>query len=369
MERAIRYTPEDPLLMIPGPTPVSPGVAAALAAPVRGHATAEVARTLDRIRAGLRLVTGAPTADVYILPGSGTLAMETAVVNHVAPGERVIVVNHGYFGDRFAEICVAHGIEVTQLSAPWGQALDPAALARAVEHGGPPALVMVTHVDTSTGTMAPVGELAAIARAAGAMVLLDGVCATAGVPEELDAWGVDLLVTASQKALAVPPGLAVIVASAAARERRQGRPVVPGYYMDLSRWDAAMAGSAYFATHATTLLRGLEVSLEEILAEGLPGRYERHRRVAAHARAAFAGLGMSPLTEARSLAPTLSVLALPAGVDDTELRGRLLRSGVLVAGGIGPFAGRAIRVGHMGTVAESEVDLLVAAVGEALASR
>ncbi|GAC1577421.1 MAG: alanine--glyoxylate aminotransferase family protein [Candidatus Dormibacteria bacterium] len=360
------YTPEDPLLMIPGPTPVSAAVRDALAAPVRGHATPQVAASLRRIREALRVVLGAPGADVYVLPGSGTLAMETAVVNHVAPGERVVVVNHGYFADRFTEVCAAHGIEVEEVRAEWGRAADVGEVARALRGGGA-ALVIVTHVDTSTGTRAPVAEYAQVARESGTMVLLDGVCATAGVEEALEEWGVDVLVTASQKALAVPPGLAIVVGSQRARQRRQRAGLHPGYYMDLARWDAPMAGPAYFATHATSLLRALEVSLDEILTEGLEDRYRRHLRVAAGLREGLTSLGFTMATEPGSLSPTLSVLRPPDGVDEAQLRARMLAAGVLVAGGIGPFAGAAIRVGHMGTVGDTEVAITVSAARAALA--
>ena len=352
--------------MIPGPTPVSAAVREALAQPVRGHATPQVAATLARIRDGVREVVGAPDHDVYVLPGSGTLAMEAAVINHVPPGARVMVVNHGYFADRFVDICAVHGIEVEQLSAKWGQAVARADVERALASGGPPALLVITHVDTSTGTMAEVPELAAIAHDAGAAVLLDGVCATGGVEEDLSGWGIDLLVTASQKALGVPPGLALLVSSPLAREWRARPGIAAGYYADLSRWDAPMTSTAYFATHATSLLRALEVSLEEILAEELVARYQRHQRVAAHARRGFAGLTFELVTDIAAVAPTLSVLSPPAGVDEAHLRAEMLRRGVLVAGGIGPLAGRAIRVGHMGTVAEAEIDLTIATAADAL---
>ncbi|MEA2646958.1 MAG: alanine-glyoxylate transaminase / serine-glyoxylate transaminase / serine-pyruvate transaminase [Chloroflexota bacterium] len=353
--------------MIPGPTPLSPGVRAALAAPLRGHATPENAAALARIRAALREVVGVSEAwDVYILPGSGTLAMETAVVNHMAAGDRAVVINHGFFADRFVEVCQVHGIEVDQVRAEWGRAVDPREVGAILRSGDRLDMVLITHVDTSTGTEADVPRLAEMARDAGAMVLLDGVCATAGVAEQLASWGVDLLVTCSQKALAAPPGLAVVIASPNARALR-GRPDRrPGYYTDLARWDAPMAGPSYFATHATGLLRALDVSLEEILGEGLEARYRRHRDVASLARGGFVAQGFSLLTEDSALAPTLSVLAPPPGIDEAQLRDDMLEEGVLVAGGIGPFAGRAIRVGHMGSVAAEEVEMAIEAARRAL---
>jgi alanine-glyoxylate transaminase/serine-glyoxylate transaminase/serine-pyruvate transaminase len=358
------YTRQDPLLMIPGPTPLSDAVRAALAAPLRGHATPETAASIGRIRAGIRVLVGAPHADVYVIPGSGTLAMEIALVNHVRPGERVVVVNEGFFAARFADICAAHGIRADEVRAPWGRRVDVEAVREALGTGPTPALLTITHVDTSTGTQAAVADLVQLAHDAGLMVLVDGVCATAGVPESLEDWGVDLLVTASQKALSAPPGLAVVVAGERARARRASS--TPGFYMDLDRWDAPMTSTAYFATHATGLLRALDVSMGEILSEGLEARYLRHRAVADQARAGFAELGFHPMTETAALAPTLSVLAPPDGVDEARLREDMLEMGVLVAGGIGPFAGRAIRVGHMGTSGPAEVAIALAAARQAV---
>lgn len=356
---------EDPLVMIPGPTPVSAAVREAMAAPVRGHTTAENAASLARIRDGLRQVTGAATSDVYVLPGSGTLAMEVALVNHVRPGERVVVVNHGFFADRFAAICESHGMVVDQVKAEWGRRASAEAVRAALRASPRPALLTITHVDTSTGTRAEVEALSAIAREEGVMVLLDGVCSTAGLPETLDDWGVDLLVTGSQKALATPPGLAVVVSSPTARTRRQ-QVATRGYYTDLDRWDAPMTSTAYFATHATSLVRALDVSIQEILGEGLQPRFARHEQVAATMRAGLSRLGFSLQTDPAALAPTLTVAAPPAGVDEARLRAGILADGVLVAGGIGPFAGRVIRIGHMGNAREAEVAQVLEAVEGAL---
>ncbi|MHB8508502.1 MAG: pyridoxal-phosphate-dependent aminotransferase family protein [Candidatus Dormibacteria bacterium] len=361
------YTVEDPLVMIPGPTPLSARVREALAAPVRSHASPENAASLGRVREGLRQLTGTLDGDVYVLPGSGTLAMEAALVNHVRPGERVVLVNQGYFGERFADICAVHGIEADQVRPAWGSRADLSEVERMVATPQPPALLIVTHVDTSTGVMAAVPELAKLAAARGVMVLVDGVCATGAIAEEMDSWGVDLIVTGSQKALACPPGLAIVVASANARERRRrvGRP--NAYYLDLSRWDAPMTGTAYFATHATGLVRAMDVSMAEILEEGLPERFRRHREVADFTRRGFTEMGFAPLTDEAALAPTLSVLAPPAGVDEAKLRADMLADGVLIAGCIGAFAGKGIRVGHMGSAGKPEVEVTLAAVKRALA--
>jgi alanine-glyoxylate transaminase / serine-glyoxylate transaminase / serine-pyruvate transaminase len=359
-----------PLLMIPGPTPVAPDVLAALAEPVRNHTGPENAATMVRIQDGIRRLAGSGDARVHCFAGAGTLAMEAALVNHASPGDRVIVVSHGYFGDRFTDVATALGMRSETLHVEWGAHADPDALRDLVLAGDPPALVCMTHVDTSSGVLADAAVLAATVRAIApdAIIVLDGVCATGGIEERMDAWGVDVLLTGAQKALSVPPGLAVLAVSERARQRRESLGDIRAYYADLRRWDPSVDDPRkYFSTHAVSLLRALEVSLDAIFAEGLPERFERHRRVAAMVRDGMGELGFVPLTETAHLAPTLSVLALPEGVDDATLRAGMAERGVVIAGCLGPWAGRGIRIGHMGTAAEAEaartIDAAAATLG------
>ena len=357
----------DPLLMIPGPVPVREDVLAALAEPVRSHTSAENAASLRRAQRGICALVGSEGALVHVLAGSGTFAMEVALVNHAAPGERVVVCSEGFFGDRFVEIATALGQEAVPVRSEWGRRLDPEAVRRACVSGPAPAVVTITHVDTSTGVLADVPALVAVAREHGALVVLDGVCATGAVEETMDAWGVDVVITGAQKGLGLPPGLTVAAVSARARERRAALGSVAAYYADLRRWEPVMEEpTRYFSTHATSLIRALGVSLDAIEAEGLGPRFERHRRVAAGLRAGMAVLGFTPLTEAAALAPTLSVLALPPGVDDAELRAGMAARGVLVAGCLGALAGRGIRIGHLGNPGAAEVERTLAAVAGAL---
>lgn len=357
-----------PLLMIPGPVPVADDVRQALAEPVRSHTSAENAATLRRTQGGIAACVGAgPDVEVFVVSGSGTLAMEMALVNGAAPGDRVVVCSHGYFGDRFADMAAVHGLEATVVASPWGQRVDPEELRAAVEHGRPPVMVTVTHVDTSTGVLADAAGLAAACRDSGALLVLDGVCATGGVEEAMAAWGYDVVLTGAQKALAVPPGLAILAVGERALRRRRELSGVAAYYADLARWQPIMADpTRYFSTHPTSLLRALEVSLDRIAREGLAERFARHARLAERLRATMARLGFEPLTAPEALAPTLSVLAVPPGVDEARLRAAMAAEGVVVAGCLGPFAGRGIRVGHMGEVTEVEVDRTAAAAAAAL---
>jgi aspartate aminotransferase-like enzyme len=358
-----------PLLMIPGPTPVAPDVLAALAEPVRSHTGPENAATMLRIQAGIRELMGSDHARVHCFAGSGTLAMEVALVNHASPGDRVVVISHGFFGDRFAEIAGALGMRADVLRVEWGEHADTEALRALILAGDAPAVVCMTHVDTSSGVFAQCATLAATVRAAApdAVIVLDGVCATGGVDEMMDAWDVDVLLTGAQKALSVPPGLVVLAVSDRARSRRSALGDIHAYYADLRRWDASVDDPRkYFSTHAVSLLRALEVSLDGIFAEGLPARYERHRRVAGMVRDGMSELGFTPLTNTAFLAPTLSVFALPDGVDDAKLRAGMSERGVVIAGCLGPWAGRGVRIGHMGTVTEAEAARTIDAAAAAM---
>jgi len=358
-----------PLLMIPGPTPVAPEVLAALAEPVRSHTGAENAASMLRIQDGIRRLVGSEEARVHCFAGAGTLAMEAALVNHASPGDRVIVVSHGYFGDRFIDIATALGMHPEVLHVEWGAHADPDSLRSLITAGDAPALVCVTHVDTSTGVLADCAVLAATVRdvAPDALMVLDGVCATGGIEESMDAWGVDVLLTGAQKALSVPPGLAVLAVSQRARRRREALGEVRAYYADLRRWDPSVEDPRrYFSTHAVSLIRALEVSLGAIFAEGLPMRFERHRRVAAMVRDGMSELGFEPLTDSAHVASTLSVLALPSGVDDATLREGMAQRGVIVAGCLGPWAGKGIRIGHMGTAGEAEAARTIEAAAATL---
>ncbi|MEA2672163.1 MAG: alanine-glyoxylate transaminase / serine-glyoxylate transaminase / serine-pyruvate transaminase [Chloroflexota bacterium] len=357
----------EPLLMIPGPVPVRTDVLEALAEPVRSHTSAETAASVRRAQRGIRGLVGSEAALVHVFAGSGTLAMEVALVNHARPGDRVVVCSEGFFGDRFAEIATALGNDVVPLRSEWGRRLDPEEVRRACAAGPAPALVTVTHVDTSTGVLADVAGLVAAARECGALVVLDGVCATGAVEESMDAWGVDVVITCAQKGLGLPPGLTVAAVSERARERRAELGSIAAYYADLRRWEPVMEEpTRYFSTHATSLIRALGVSLDAIEAEGPGPRFERHRRVAAGLRAGMAGLGLTPLTEAAALAPTLSVLAVPEGVAEADLRAGMAARGVLVAGCLGAFAGRGIRVGHLGNVGAAEVEQTLRAAASTL---
>ncbi len=288
---------ERELLMIPGPVAFDPEVLRALSAPSRSHTSPEFIKTFGNVLRQLRQVCLAPSAQPIVVSGSGTLAMEMAVANLVEPGDRALVVNTGYFSDRMATILERYGAEVSHVRAPLGEAPDAAALADALERGSFK-VVALTHVDTSTGVLAPVEALVKEANRRGVLSIVDGVCATAGEAFHQDDWGADVYLTASQKAVGVPPGLALLTFSQRAMKAWRSRKTpVRSVYADLAEWlpihEAYEAGRpSYFATPPVNLVSALEVSFRQILAEGMAARFARHVRMARAFRAAWKALGL-----------------------------------------------------------------------------
>ncbi len=369
-----------PLLMIPGPVELSPAVLAAASAPPPGHTSPRLIEafgsSLERMREVWR---AGGSSQPFVLAGSGTLAMEMAAANLIEPGERALVVNTGFFSDRMVEILRRYGAEVVQATAPVGDAPSAAEVREILGKDGPFKALFATHVDTSTGVRVDPEPLCRAAREAGILSVFDGVCATAGERFEMDAWDADVYFTASQKALGLPPGLALLVASEralASRMARQAPP--PPLFLDWDSWLPIHRAyeerrPSYFATPATSLILALEAGLGEILGTGPEGGVDG--RIAAHARAAGAlrtawralGLRFVPRTEAVT-ANTLSALLFPDGVD-AALVAKIAARGVTVAGGLHPAVRTtSFRVGHMGYTVTRPDSLrrTVEAVGGAL---
>lgn len=357
---------EDKLLMIPGPTPVQRQILDAIAVPTISHTSARIAEIVRFCQGGVRTLAGSEEGSVFLFGGSGTLAQEAAVVNLVGPGQRLLVVSNGFFGDRFVPIAEAHGISVDRVAAPWGVSVTPDQLDEVMSRGEFAAIAM-TMVETSTGVLAPAEALARVAKRHGALVILDAVCALGGVPIAMDEWGVDIVLSGAQKALGVPPGLTILVASPQALQRRRSLGRVSTYYADLSNWEASMRDpQVYFSTHAVNQFYALRAGIDIIFSEGLENRFRRHADLGETFRAGMASLGFGLLTENRFLAPTMSVVGYPDGVDDDGFLPALSRRGVVAAGSLGEFKGLGARFGHMGNISESDVLRTVAAVEDAL---
>jgi alanine-glyoxylate transaminase / serine-glyoxylate transaminase / serine-pyruvate transaminase len=352
-----------PLLMIPGPVEVSPRVQEALSAAPPGHTTppliAAFGEALERMR---RIWLAEPVSQPFVVTGGGTVAMDMAVANLVAPGDRVVVVNTGYFSDRMTEMLRRMGAEVVEVGAAPGGAPTVDEVRAALAAGGGAAgctALFATHVDTSTGVRIDPEPFARLARERGMLSIFDGVCATAGERFEMAEWDVDVYFTASQKALSVPAGLAPMVVSPralAARAARRGP--APPMYLDWEVWRPIMRAyeerrAAYFSTPATNLVLALAAGLAEIESAGVAAHVGRHERAARALRTAWRALGLGLLPVREELAAnTLSAVLLPpaaAATDAPAIVARIAAHGVTVAGGLLPaIRSRYFRIGHMG---------------------
>jgi aspartate aminotransferase-like enzyme len=354
------------LTMIPGPTPVHDRILAQLARPTVSHVAPDFVADFRECLGNVARIAGTETGRPFLVAGAGTLAMEMALVNLIGTGDRLLILSQGFFGDRWAQLAEALGIDHELVQAEWGQVVPAEELARRLDAGGFAAVAM-THVDTSTGSAAPLEEYCRLLRGRDELTIVDGVCALAGMDERFDEWGIDLLLTGAQKALGTPPGLAILVASSRALDRRRGLGRVAAYYADLLRWEPIMEDpTRYFSTPPVNEIRALLEATRLVLEEGLDSRFRRHARIAEAVRAGLSAVGLEPFTGKDCLADTLSVVTYPDGVEDAAFRTAMAEGKVVVAAALGPIAGRACRVGHMGNIGAVEVARLLEAVEASL---
>lgn len=369
----LRPLPER-LLLGPGPSNAHPSVLEAMSRPLLGHLDPDFIALLDRVKEGLRSVFGTTNAMTLPISATGSAGMETALVNLLEPGDPVVVGVNGVFGGRMAEVCRRAGAKVTTVDAEWGRALDANAMAEAVGRVRP-RVVSFVHAETSTGVCQPVEEIAAAARDADAMVVLDCVTSLAGRPVELDAWGIDGAYSGTQKCLSCPPGLSPVSFTDRAIERVRARKApVQSWFLDLSLLAGYYGGEkrVYHHTAPITAIYGLAAGLDVVFAEGLPARHARHAAAAARLVEGLEPLGFTPLVEAAHRLPMLTSVRLPARVvelGEGAVRGRLLEEfGIEVGAGLGPLAGEIWRIGLMGENARPEtIDRLLEALRKILA--
>ena len=361
------------LLMIPGPIEFEPAVLSAMAAPTTSHLAANFVEAYGQALERMREVFLAPHGQPFAMAGTGTLAMDSAGASLVEPGDRALVINTGFFGDRYGALLERYGAQVTHVRAPIGgrPSLDEveAALRQASYK-----LVTVTHVDTSTGVITDVQALAGLARKYGALIVVDGVCSVAGEDLRMSEWGVDVALTASQKAVGVPPGLALLVAGPRAMQAYQARKTpVANYYADWGNWLPVMQGyearkPAYFGTPAVNLIFALNASLELILKEGMPARIERHRALGRSCRSGLDALGLTQVPLSPEMAAnTISAPRFPPGVNGPEFLAQAAKAGVTLAGGLHPaIRAEYFRIGHMGSSGLGDMLAVFGAIESAL---
>jgi alanine-glyoxylate transaminase/serine-glyoxylate transaminase/serine-pyruvate transaminase len=361
------------LLMIPGPVEFEPKVLAAMGELTTSHLAPDFIEAFGQSLQNLRQVFDSPAGQPLVLAGSGTLAMDCAVANLIEPKDKALVIDTGYFSERFAIILERYGAQVTRISTSPGSRPTLEQIKSALEADSFK-LMTITHVDTSTAVIAEVREIAALGRQYGILVLVDGVCSVAGEELKMDAWGVDLALTASQKAIGVPPGLALLMIGPCALEafQKRSKPVL-NYYADWSNWLPIMQAyearkTSYFGTPPVNLIYALNVSLAQILAEGMPRRIARHIAISQACKAGVQALGLSQVPlHAQYAAHTLTAPRYPIGVNGTEFLGRVLQSGVTLAGGLFPtIRNEYFRIGHMGAVTLGDVVATISAIESAL---
>jgi aspartate aminotransferase-like enzyme len=342
-------------LRTPGPTPLPPEVREAQSRQMIDHRGTEFGELLRETTAGLAELIGT-TGEVLLLTGSGSGALEAAVVNTLSPGDRVLAVSIGSFGDRFAKVAAAFGADVERLDFDWGTAADPDVVRERLAGAPPYRAVLLTHNETSTGVANPMRSLAPVVREAPGdpLLLVDGISGLGAMPFEMDAWGVDLVVSASQKAWMASPGIAIAALSdralAAGAEAR-----MPRFYWDFvgaRRW--AEKGQTPW-TPAVTVLYGLRIGVERLREEGREHTWHRHAAIAAAVGAGMEALGLRLVAAPEDRSATVTAAWLPDGLEWGPFNADMRARGLVVAGGQGKWSGKILRFGHMGDVGIGEM--------------
>jgi aspartate aminotransferase-like enzyme len=357
-------------LRVPGPTPLPDPVRSAGSWQMVNHRGPEFAALMGRVVPALQ--RGFRTAnDVILVGASGTGGLEAAVVNHLSPGDPVLAVSIGAFGDRFAKIATRYGADVRVLAVEWGRAAEPAAVRQAIEgmrsEGRDPVAVFLTHNETSTGVTNPIGLLAAAVRdaAPGALLLVDAISGLGAVPFDTDEWGLDVVVTGSQKSWMVPPGLTMLAVSPSAWEAAE-RATMPRFYFDLkAHLDAAAKGSTPWTPPVSVCFQ-LDVALGLIEAEGYPAVFARHAACGAATRAGLVALGFRLFADPAHASDTVTAALVPDDLDWKSFNADLRRRGLTLAGGQGKLTGQVFRVGHLGHVTVDDILAALDILEEAL---
>jgi len=375
---------DTPNLRIPGPTPVPPDILEAVAHPMVNHRGREFAALISRVAE--RLKDWFQTSnDVLILSASGTGGLESAVVSTLSPRDRVLSVSIGAFGERFAAIADTYGAEVIPLQYEWGQAARAEDVRQALAEHPDVKAVLVTHNETSTGVTNPLEEIArairsqesgvrsqgpsrASGRTDGPLVLVDAVSSLGAIPFEADGWGLDVVVTGSQKGWMVPPGLAFVSMSERAW-RAYENAKMPRFYLDLGRHRDALPKGQTPWTPAMSIFFGLDVALERMAEEGAERIFTRHASMGRMVREGVKAFGLELLCQdERYASDTVTAIKCPEGVEVSALRNTMEDEyNVVIAGGQGKLQGKIFRIGHLGLVEEGDIRETLAALEQTLA--
>ncbi|OLC55224.1 MAG: hypothetical protein AUH85_09715 [Chloroflexi bacterium 13_1_40CM_4_68_4] len=359
------YRPQN--LRLPGPTFVPQAVLQASARPMINHRGPEFAALLAAVTRALQDFLQTRN-DVLLLTASGTGGLEAAIVNVLSAGDKVLAFNNGAFGERWAAMAKAYGLDVRRVDVPLGRAIEPDLVRDELRKEGATGAraVLLTHNETSVGVLNPLRDIAPIVRESGKLFLVDSVSGAGAVDLDIDGWGIDVCVTASQKAWGAPPGLAMVTVGERAWKATE-RATLPRYYFDFQKAKASLEKGATPWTPAVTVVIALQEALRLMSEEGLEAIIQRHVDLARATRRGVQALGLGLFSDENYASPTVTAVRSPARVDSRNLA-RVLRDeyDVVVAGGQGKLEGQIFRLGHMGFVTISDITSLLGALELAL---
>jgi aspartate aminotransferase-like enzyme len=350
------------MLMIPGPTPVPENVLLALAKHPIGHRSGEFSQIMADVTANLKWLHQTEN-DVLMLTVSGTGAMEAGIINFFSPGDRVLVIHNGKFGERWAEVANAFALDVQEVTAPWGQPIDPNAVKAALDADTAKAIkgVIVTHSETSTGVINDLETINQHVKAHGALIIVDAVTSLGAVNVPIDAWGLDVVCSGSQKGFMIPPGLGFVTVSPKAWEAYKTAKL-PRYYMDLGKYSKGAAKNTTPFTPPVNLIFALQAALTMMKAEGLEHIFARHQRHMHAARAAATAMGLPLYAPEGHGSPAITAVA-PTTVDSEQIRSVMKKKfDIVLAGGQDHLKGKIFRIGHLGFVCDRDILTAIAAL-------
>ena len=360
------FQPPFRLLMGPGPSNVAPSVLKALSAPLLGHLDPVFVKMMDEIKVMLRQVFLTTNEMTFPISGTGSAGMEFCFVNLIEPGDNVIIGVNGVFGGRMCDVAGRCGAKVTKVEAAWGRIIEAQQIADALKKVPQPKVVAIVHAETSTGALTPVEEISKLARAAGALMLLDTVTSLAGCPVRLDDWGIDAVYSGTQKCLSCPPGLSPVSLSPRALEAATKRKTkVQSWYLDVnllaSYWGEQRA---YHHTAPISMNYALHEALRLVLEEGLENRWRRHEQNHLALKAGLKALGLSIGSQEGNQLWQLNAVTVPEGADEAAVRKRLLSDwNIEIGAGLGPLKGKVWRIGLMGeTSSQASVEKVLGAL-------
>jgi aspartate aminotransferase-like enzyme len=352
-------------LRIPGPTPCPEAVLAAMSKQMVDHRGPEFKDVLLRVTDRLKTFFQTKN-DVISLTAAGTGGLEAAIVNFLSPGDRVLAVSIGVFGDRFAKIAETYGAQVTRLRFEDGTPADPDRIAAALADDPSIRAVTVTHNETSTGVTNDIAAIAKVVKDANKLILVDAVSSLTAIDLPVDALDLDVVVSGSQKGWMVPPGLSFISVSPRGWEAN-AKATMPRFYLDVRDAKKSLDKGQTPWTPAVSIFYALDVALDLMLAEGMQNIFERHRRIAQRTRDGVRELGLKLLVkDERYASQSVTAVWAPEGVEVKALRSALRERNVVVAGGQGALDGKIFRIGHLGYVTDADIEETLAALRDAL---